>query len=402
MGAFILTMMISISIHSQSSSQPHSPKITCHQAQISPDPLQQGQNGSLSYTISNDGTAPYVGFLLCEWVNLKTGRVDDLPQSTFNGVLYPGQSRTLTHYSNPIISPAGSYQMRVVDGNRKVFDHCTSQEFKVITTKSLSDLKVQTLELPKKVHPGDKLNINVKVINQGTSKSTTCKGRLYWNLDPIFGETAHPIGPAETWPEIPPLSSSSLSLNKTLPSNLPNGPIYFFYFIDWDREVSERDELNNSLSLLRMAAYQLEIIQSVGYVPYPNTSYGGSVALDLYLKNPSRITFEGTLSISLFNPQDSFLIDLASWPNLRIAPTQQSTFTTGIKTFGPLNFPIANKYKIYARYKSNLSNTFSTISTSDRCHCLNPFQINIVAPGAPLIFNKIPSKAPRGQMMMSL
>jgi hypothetical protein len=402
---FVCRMTIAMLLPAQVVTQSGTPKITCHQAQVSPNPLRNGQPGILSYTISNDGAAPYTGLLKCVWVNLAKGRVDDLPQSTFNGILQPGQYRTLSHTSIPIVSPPGSYQMRVVDGNGKMFDHCASQTFTVIASTTLPDLKVQALQIPATVYPGEKISIDVKVQNQGSWKSGKCKGRLYWDINPSFGEAARPIDAADTWQEIAANSTALLSIVKTLPIDLPNGPMYFFYCIDYDLELKEADESNNCLAQQRKAGFRLEIAQPIGYVPYPNTPRGVSVTTDLNLVNPSDLTFNGTLAVSIFSPQDAFLMDLATWPNIHIAPSANSVFSTGIKTSPILNFAVANNYKIYARYKSGQSQTFSTIQLGKCGGCLNPFHINIVAPrltGVPAQIIKLPSTGSRGQMRMGL
>ncbi len=401
--AFLRTFVIDL--NGQVAKLPNSAKISCRQASVSPDPLRTGRSGSLSFTISNDGTAPYTGLLKCEWVNVVTGRVDDLPQAIFNGVLNPGQFHTLFHRSNPIISPIGTYQMRVSDGNGKVLDRCTSQVFSVISPSRIPDLKVKAMDMPATVYPGEKLGTTVKVQNLGSWKSRRCKGRLYWDVNASFGEAARPLGAADTWPEIGPNESASLTLLKTLPIDLPNGPIYFFYCIDWDREVEEIEESNNCHSLLRYAAFPLSIVQPIGYVPYPNTPQGVSVSTDLNLVNEGAATFNGTLAVSLFSPQDSFLMDLAIWENMHIAPTKQTIFSTGIKRSPTLNLPIANNYKIYARYKFGQSNTFSIVPLVRCAGCLNPFRVNIVAQtlsGVPVRKIKVPSNGLRGQMRMGL
>lgn len=402
--AFVLGLVGAIEASAQGKTPERTPRISCRQAVVSPNPLQQGQPGSLAFTISNEGIAPFTGLLKCEWVNLGSGRVDELPQAIFNGVLNPGQFHTLVHHSNPIISPPGFYQMRVVDGNGRVLEKCTSQIFTVISASKMPDLKVQTLEVPRTLFPGEQISIKVKVRNQGAWKSSGFKGRLYWDIINSFGASSLPLGGEDIWPALGATSSIAKSVAKTLPIDLPNGKIYFFYIVDWDREIGESDETNNSSSSQCVAAFRLALVEPIGYVPYPNTPRGVTVATDLNLVNTSKVTFSGTLAVSLLSPQDSFLMDLATWENINIAPTQGTTFSTGIKTSPMLNFPVAKGYKIHARYRSGRSQSYSTIPVGKCTGCLNPFRINIVPPGlgsGSMQTTKVTSRGSRGAVRMS-
>jgi CARDB len=380
------------------------PRISCRKAGVFPNPLRRGQAGKLLYVVSNEGTAPYIGLLKCTWVNLVTGKVDDLPQAYFDGVLHPGQFYSFIHQSDPIISPPGTYQMRVVGAQNDAY--CTSQSFSVVSEMERPDLRVQAINVPRSIFPGEKFGLEVVVKNQGSWKSNKFKGRLYWDFRNSFGPSSSPIGGEDVWPVLSASSIAKLSLSKTLPIDLPNGPIFLFYCIDWDREILEEDETNNLSSMPSTVAFRLELdLRPIGFAPYPNVPQGGIVSTDLLLANPSGTTFSGTLAVSLFSPQDSFLLDLAAWQNVNIPPTNSTTFYTGVRASPVLNCPVADRYKVYARYRSHNARVFSVIPLGKRCNGLNPFLINLVEPKRaeiPEKLIKMPSNGKRGRLKMSL
>lgn len=107
-----------------------SPNISCGTSSVSPNPIVKGQPATLSYTISNTGSASYTGTLCLWWRGSATG--NNLNQC-ING-LAAGASHTFTWPSSAILSDPGTYYLSVEDASRNPTALCTSSAYTVINS----------------------------------------------------------------------------------------------------------------------------------------------------------------------------------------------------------------------------------------------------------------------------
>lgn len=99
--------------------------LSCGVPTANPATLITGQNGTLTFPVTNIGLTSYTGTLQLVWYNTSNGNSTPLSGGYFAGPLAPNQTVTLSHVSTPITSAPGVYELRVVDGNGAVLPGCT-------------------------------------------------------------------------------------------------------------------------------------------------------------------------------------------------------------------------------------------------------------------------------------
>ncbi len=276
-----------------------------------------GETVQVQYKIENIGDATAKNFTIRLYFSynsvISTSDVY-LNKQRVVASLAAGASSTLytDNISIPGNAPVGTrYIGCIVDYNKIVTESSESNNTmaKAITINATPDLSVSFLSTNKtSALQGESVQVQYEVHNSGTADANSLKVRLYFSYNSTITTGDTYLSYERTFSSIPSGSTSSrYTANILIPASAPEGTRYIGCIVDYDYQVEESDERNNTkavsltvnsapdlratlLSLDKASALQGEFVQ----VQYKIENAGDAVAenfkVRLYLSSNSTIS----------------------------------------------------------------------------------------------------------------
>jgi len=341
---------------------------------------KQGENISLSCTIENTGTlsatSSNVGYYLSK-DNILDGSDLLLGSSSGSSLSGPGTSLKSQNVIIPASTTTGNYYLIFVADYTQLVNESNETNNTAATPVTIidgADLVISSLTIPLSAEIGQTIALEYTIKNEGTSSSATSNVAYYLSFNNVYDVNDLLLGSVDEGM----LADQGYETRKTstvIPASTPPGKYYIIAIADYDNNVSEFDETNNSLTV----EISIEKTKAIDYIvtllPTPILAQNGE-SITINFKVLNKGTKSSTLSSNtkVFLSTDNFYssndVELASLTTEQINSGNSITYTDYSVSI-PSNLIAGDYYLIVA---SDFNNE---IAEEDETNNMNSIPLNI-------------------------